>query len=97
MPEDQLSWKSETWSMTADVEVLRFFTASGMPLPSRQIEVHFLSYGPSVKVFINGYPPVLRKNQCDPHAATFSSQYSWWSPLRTASLRTAWPAGKQCR
>ena len=32
VPEDQLSWKAETWSMTADVEVLRSFTASGMPL-----------------------------------------------------------------
>jgi hypothetical protein len=59
MPEGQVPWKAETWSMTADVEVLRSFTASGMPLPSRQIEVHFLSYGPSVTQFVNGYPPPL--------------------------------------
>jgi hypothetical protein len=32
VPEDQLSWKAETWSMTADVEVLRSFTASGVPI-----------------------------------------------------------------
>jgi hypothetical protein len=59
VPEDQVSWKAETWSMTADVEVLRFFTASGLPLPFDRIEVHFLSYGPSVTQFINGYPPAL--------------------------------------
>jgi hypothetical protein len=51
--------KAETWSMTADVEVLRSFTASGMPLASRQIQVHFLAYGPNVTTFINGYPPPL--------------------------------------
>lgn len=59
VPEDQLSWKAETWSMTADVEVLRSFTASGMPLASHQIQVHFLAYGPSVTMFVNGYPPPL--------------------------------------
>jgi hypothetical protein len=59
VPEEQLSWKAETWSMTADVEVLRYFTASGIPLASRQIQVHFLAYGPSVAMFINGYPPPL--------------------------------------
>jgi hypothetical protein len=59
VPEDQLSWKAETWSMSADVEVLRSLTASGMPLPSHQIEVHFLSYGPRVKQFDNGHPPPL--------------------------------------
>ena len=59
VPEDQLSWKAETWSMTADVEVLRSFTASGMPLGSHQIQVHFLAYGPSVTQFVNGYPPPL--------------------------------------
>jgi len=59
VPEDQVSWKAETWSMTADVEVLRSFTASGMTLPSHHIEVHFRSYGPSVTQFVNGYPPPL--------------------------------------
>jgi hypothetical protein len=59
VPEDRLSWKAETWSMTADVEVLRSFTASGMPLGSYRIQVHFLAYGPSVTFFINGYPPPL--------------------------------------
>ena len=29
VPEDQVPWKAETWSMTADVEVLRFFSTSG--------------------------------------------------------------------
>jgi hypothetical protein len=59
VPENQLSWKAETWSMTADVEVLRSFTASGIPLGSHQIQVHFLAYGPSVTMFVNGYPPAL--------------------------------------
>jgi hypothetical protein len=59
LPEDQLSWKAETWSMTANVEVLRSFTVSGIPLPSQWIAVHFLAYGPSVTGFMNGYPPPL--------------------------------------
>jgi hypothetical protein len=63
VPQDQLSWKAETWSMTADVEVLRSFTvsgtASGIPLGSHQIQVRFLAYGPSVTMFVNGYPPPL--------------------------------------
>jgi hypothetical protein len=59
VPEDQLSWKAETLSMTADVEVLRSFTASGMPPASHQVQIHFLAYGPSVTGFINGYPPPL--------------------------------------
>jgi len=59
VPEDRLSWKAETWSMTADVEVLRSFTASGMPLGSYRIQVHFLAYGPSVTSFVNFYPPPL--------------------------------------
>jgi hypothetical protein len=59
VPQGQLSWKAETWSMTADLEVLRAFTASGVPLQSHQIELHFLSYGPSVTQFVNGYPPPL--------------------------------------
>jgi len=59
VPEDQVSWKAETWSMTADVEVIRSFMASGRPLASHEIQVHFLAYGPSVTMFINGYPPPL--------------------------------------
>src|SRR5665213_936515 len=47
-PEDQLPWKAETWSMTADVGVIRSFMASGMPLADHEIQVHFLAYGPSV-------------------------------------------------
>ncbi len=57
--QDQLSWKAETLSMTADVEVLRSFTASGIAFGSHQIQVHFLAYGPSVTMFVNGYPPPL--------------------------------------
>lgn len=56
--EDRLSWKAETWSMTADVEVLRSFQTSPMPLTS-QIEVEFLAYGPSVTMMVNGNPPPL--------------------------------------
>jgi hypothetical protein len=59
VPDDQLSWKAETWSMMADVEVLRSFTASAMPLASRQIRVHFLAYGPSATAFVCCSPPPL--------------------------------------
>jgi len=59
VPEDQLSWKAETWSMTADVEVLRSFTSSGVPLASGLLHVHFLAYGPSGTMSVNGYPPPL--------------------------------------
>jgi hypothetical protein len=59
VPESQLSWKAETWSMTADVEVLRSFILSGKPLVANRLRVHFLSYGPSVTMFVNGYPPPL--------------------------------------
>jgi hypothetical protein len=56
VPDDQLSWKTETLSMTADVEVLRSFTVSGTPLASHRIQVHFLADGPSVTVFVNSSP-----------------------------------------
>jgi len=59
VPDDQLSWKAETWSMTADVEVLRSFTASGMPIAAHRIQVHFLAYGPSVTAFTCCSPPPL--------------------------------------
>jgi hypothetical protein len=59
VPEGQVSWKAETWSMTADVEVLRSFTASGIPIASHQIAVQFFAYGPSATMSINGYPPPL--------------------------------------
>ena len=58
-PEGRLPWGAETRAMTADVEVLRSFTASGMPLPSDRIEMRFFAYGPSVTMFVNGYPPEL--------------------------------------
>jgi hypothetical protein len=63
VPDDQLSWKAETWSMMADVEVLRAFntsaTASQMPLVSQQIRVHFLAYGPSLTAFVCCSPTPL--------------------------------------
>lgn len=59
VPQNQVSWKAETWAATADVEVLRFFTASGITVLSHRIEVRFLSYGASVTQFVNGYPPPL--------------------------------------
>jgi hypothetical protein len=58
VPDDQLSWKAETWSMTADVEVLRSFTAS-KPLTTHRIEVQFLAYGPSLTGMICCSPPPL--------------------------------------
>ena len=58
VPDDKLSWKAETWSMTAAVEVLRSYTVSGMPLP-RRIEVEFLALGPSVTAIVCCSPPPL--------------------------------------
>jgi hypothetical protein len=57
--EDQAPWKAETWWMSADVEVLRSFAASGVALPSREIEVRFLAYVPDEATSINGFPPPL--------------------------------------
>jgi hypothetical protein len=54
-----LAWKAATWSMTAEVQVLRSYKASGEPLAADRIQVHFLAYGPSVTQFVNGYPPPL--------------------------------------
>jgi hypothetical protein len=59
VPDGSLSWKAETWSMTAEVQVLRSYAASGEPLTAERIQVHFLAYGPSVTQFVNGYPPPL--------------------------------------
>jgi hypothetical protein len=54
-----LPWNAETWSMTAVIQVLRFHTSSGELAPPDRIRVSFLSYGPSVTQFVNGYPPPL--------------------------------------
>lgn len=59
VPEGSLSWKAETWNMTAQVEVLRSFSRSGAALAIQQLPVSFLAYGPSVTQFTNGYPPPL--------------------------------------
>jgi hypothetical protein len=56
---ESLAWKVETWSMTAELEVLRSYTSSGEPFTADRIQLHFLAYGPSVKQFTNGYPPPL--------------------------------------
>lgn len=60
VPNGLLSWKAETLSMTAEVEVLRSHTGSGERAINR-LQVHFLAYGPSVTGFMNGYPPPLPK------------------------------------
>jgi hypothetical protein len=59
VPDGSLSWKDETWAMTAEIEVLRSHTSSGEPLAANRLQLHFLAYGPSVTMFINGYPPSL--------------------------------------
>jgi hypothetical protein len=56
-PSPQLN--TETWAMTAEIEVLRSHTASGEPVAANRLKVHFLAYGPSVTRFVNGYPPPL--------------------------------------
>jgi hypothetical protein len=60
VPEGTLPWKAETLAMTADIQVLRSRSRSGEPLTiDRMIQVHYLAYGPSVMLFVNGYPPPL--------------------------------------
>jgi hypothetical protein len=59
VPDGSLPWTAETLAMTAEIEVLRSRTSSGDPIGANRIQVHFLAYGPSVTMFINGYPPAL--------------------------------------
>jgi hypothetical protein len=57
IPEGSLPWKAETWAMTAEVQVLRAYPGSGEPIAADRLNVGFFAYGPSVTMFINGYPP----------------------------------------
>jgi hypothetical protein len=59
VPEGSLSWKAETWAMTAEVQVLRSYTGPGEIVAPDRLRTHFLAYGPSVTHFINGTPPPL--------------------------------------
>jgi hypothetical protein len=59
VPDGSLPWNAETWSMTAEIQVLRLHSSSEEPASLDRIRVSFLSYGPSVTQFINGYPPPL--------------------------------------
>lgn len=59
IPDGSLPWKAETLAMTAEIQVLRSFTTSQKPISAEQLRVHFLAYGPSVTMFINGTPPPL--------------------------------------
>jgi hypothetical protein len=59
VPDGSLPWNAETLAMTAEVQVLRSYPVSEeRALPDR-LHVHFLAYGPSISMFINGYPPPL--------------------------------------
>lgn len=57
--EGLLPWKAETWTMTADFQVLRSWSLSGRPVAGDRLQVHYLAYGPSVTMFVNGSPPPL--------------------------------------
>lgn len=59
VPDGSLPWKAETWAMTAHLKVLRSFTGSGEQITLDLLQVHFLAYGPSVTMFVNGTPPPL--------------------------------------
>jgi hypothetical protein len=54
-----LPWAAETLSMTAEIRVIRFFPDTAELIAGERIPVHFLAYGPSVTMFVNGYPPPL--------------------------------------
>ena len=53
-----LPWKAETWTMTANIEVLRSYTASGSSISSNRLRVKFLEYGGNI-ASMNGFPPPL--------------------------------------
>jgi len=59
VPDGSLPWKAETLSMTADVETLRSFGGEGTPVAGDTLQIHFLAYGPSVTMSVNGQPPPL--------------------------------------
>jgi len=59
VPDGSLPWKDETWAMTAEIQVLRSFSSSGEPVAVNRLQMHFLAYGPSVTMVVNGYPPPL--------------------------------------
>lgn len=58
-----LPWAAETLAMTAEIRVIRFFPDTAELIAGERIPVHFLAYGPSVTMFINGYPPPLPRFQ----------------------------------
>jgi len=64
IPQGTLPWKAETFAMTATIQVVRSFTASGKQLSSSQIRVRFLGYGQRVGS-LNGYPPPLPNLEVD--------------------------------
>jgi len=45
--------------MMAEVQVLRAYAGSGEPIVGDRLHVGFFAYGPSVTMFVNGYPPPL--------------------------------------
>src|ERR1700733_5971088 len=59
VPDGTLAWKAETLEMTAEIQVLRSYLSSEEAVLPDRISVHFLAYGPSVNLFVNGYPPPL--------------------------------------
>jgi hypothetical protein len=59
VPDASLPWKTETWVMTAEIQVLRSYTGSGKAITADRLQVHFLAYGGSSTVSVNGNPPPL--------------------------------------
>jgi hypothetical protein len=59
VPDGSLPWNAETLAMKAEVQVLRSYPGSEKHVLPDRLHVHFLAYGPSVRMFVNGYPPPL--------------------------------------
>jgi hypothetical protein len=59
VPDGSLPWKAETLAMTAEVQVLRSYHVTEEHVLPDRLHVHFLAYGPSVTMIVNGYPPPL--------------------------------------
>lgn len=59
VPDGSLPWTAETLTMTAEIQVLRSYPASEDHIMPDRLRLHFLAYGPSVTMSVNGYPPPL--------------------------------------
>ena len=83
VPENVLPWRTEPWTMTADVAILRSYSLSesGKPAPGSRINVSFLAYG--------------RKRARDQRLSPTAPKISTWSGFDLpASTKVKFDVGK---